>query len=258
MADQREEIARLIDPPFWADLDDTLKWLESQGGKYEAGWPRFRFLKRELAHVMELYDRADAILARQGPGPVEAVAWRPEVVAFANLMEAQLRANDHKPGWKGEFADELFPRIQEEAEELREAIVHHNRQVSLGDVALFLPQSIAEVGREAADVANFAMMIADVCGALAATPTREAGNQGSSQGCGTGHSGEQLEPAVGATAALAPEPTAWRYEFSAHRQEDGFMDGASVWHVGYSATPPSFEVRNLTPLYARLSGSDHA
>lgn len=72
-----------------------------------------------------------------------------------------------------------------------------------------------------------------------------------SQGCGTGHSGEQLEPAVGATAALAPEPAGWRYEFSAPRQEDGYRDGSTVWHVGYAAEPPSFHVRNLKPLYER-------
>lgn len=116
--------------------------------------------------VLELTARAEASEQREAGLRAQVDGLRPEVLAFAHLMEAQLRANDHKPGWKEEFADELFPRIQEEAEELREAIAHHGRQVSWGEMALFLPQSIAEVGREAADVANFAMMIADVCGAL--------------------------------------------------------------------------------------------
>lgn len=76
-----------------------------------------------------------------------------------------------------------------------------------------------------------------------------------SQGCGTGHSGEQLEPAVGATAALAPKPAGWRYEFSAPRQENGYRDGSFIWHVGYAAEPPIYPVRNLTPLY-ELGGSN--
>lgn len=47
------------------------------------------------------------------------------------------------------------------------------------------------------------------------------------------------------------EPVAWRYEFSTPRQEDGYRDGSTVWHVGYSAEPPKFPVRNLKPLYER-------
>ena len=98
--------------------------------------------------------------------PGEGGDLRPEVLSFAHLMEAQLRANDHKPGWKGEFASDLFPRISEEAEELRDAIEQHSKQLNWGDMALYLPEWTVKVGSEAADVANFAMMIADVCGAL--------------------------------------------------------------------------------------------
>lgn len=79
---------------------------------------------------------------------------RPEVLAFAHLMERQLRANDHKPGWKGDSAQSLWRRVNQEAHELGEAVVNREAIDSI------------EAGKEAADVANFAMMIADVCGAL--------------------------------------------------------------------------------------------
>ena len=101
---------------------------------------------------------------------------RHEVLAFAVLMERQLRANDHKPGWKDDFASDLFERVLEEACELREAITIHGAQVSWGEMALYLPQAVARVGLEAADVANFAMMIADVCGAL--TPPQDQAEGG--------------------------------------------------------------------------------
>lgn len=102
----------------------------------------------------------------------EGVAWRPEVRAFADLMEAQLRANDHKPGWKRDHPNyDLMPRLREEADELAGAIFAWVRARRGGG-------SLADaIGREAADVANFAMMIADVCGALA-SPAIDRGSSG--------------------------------------------------------------------------------
>jgi len=94
--------------------------------------------------------------------------WRPEVRAFADLMEAQLRANDHKPGWKGEEWWPLLCRLREETLELQDALGPGSRTD--------LPAWSARVGSEAADVANFAMMIADVCGALPAPAGEKAIN----------------------------------------------------------------------------------
>lgn len=76
---------------------------------------------------------------------------RPEVRAFAVLMEQQLRANDHKPGWKNDTPAALMDRMHEETTELIEALGwgHPN-----------------EIAKEAADVANSALMIADVRGCL--------------------------------------------------------------------------------------------
>lgn len=152
-ADEREEIARIM-----SRIEEERK----KAASYPLGDPmcsRHGGIRDGLKEALEI------ILARQGPGPGEAVAWRPEVVAFANLMEAQLRANDHKGGWRGDTAAALHNRLLEEAEELFDAL--NWRSAFLGDAD---PERI---GSEAADVANFAMMIADVCGALAATPTRE-------------------------------------------------------------------------------------
>lgn len=80
---------------------------------------------------------------------------RDEVFAFAQAMEEQLRANDHKPGWKDDDPDDLIARITDETVELTDVV---NRRFPRKGLIL----------NEAADVANFAMMVADVCGALPA------------------------------------------------------------------------------------------
>lgn len=107
---------------------------------------------------------------------------RPEVAAFAVAMEERLRANEG--GWKrcpiGQLADYL---TREVAELERETLVvckccgAPNRDWKS-------PPLPDRVRSEAADVANFAMMIADVCGALRAPPApspeqsaREQGEQ---------------------------------------------------------------------------------
>ena len=84
---------------------------------------------------------------------------RPEVLAFARLMEAQLRENDHKGGWHGADEDYLLKRLNDEVIELTEAC----------DQRGYAPKSQRKnVGREAADVANFAMMLAGQYKALVA------------------------------------------------------------------------------------------
>lgn len=72
---------------------------------------------------------------------------RDVVRAFAIEMERQLQANDHKGGWGDEDRHWLLERLREEVAELTAAIKERT------------PSAIVQ---EAADVANFAMMIADV------------------------------------------------------------------------------------------------
>lgn len=92
----------------------------------------------------------------------QPIPLRPEVQAFATLMELQLQANDHKGGWTHDTAADLLTRLYEEAAELRAAVTAH---------ALARPNeqeaAMVRVGEEAADVGNFAMMVADVAKVLA-------------------------------------------------------------------------------------------
>ena len=74
------------------------------------------------------------------------LALRQSVATFAQAMEEKLRENDYKGGWKGCDMQYLSMRLTQEREELRKA-------VERGDPT--------EVLREAADVANFCMMIAE-------------------------------------------------------------------------------------------------
>lgn len=83
---------------------------------------------------------------------------RPEVAAFARAMEAKLRKHDKSRGaggWKNDDPSRLLARLDEESEELGLAVSPLSKQ-----------RKKAEVLSEAADVGNFAMMVADVCGAL--------------------------------------------------------------------------------------------
>ncbi|MEF2243988.1 hypothetical protein [Paenibacillus sp. IITD108] len=77
----------------------------------------------------------------------ETVQW------FAEQMEMKLRENDHKGGWEECSLDWLYSRLCQETKELWRSIDH--------------PSTYNMVALEAADVANFAMMIADIARKLA-------------------------------------------------------------------------------------------
>jgi NTP pyrophosphatase (non-canonical NTP hydrolase) len=108
--------------------------------------------------------------------------WRPEVEAFADRMEAKLRENDWKGGWKGCTDLDLFERLGEESAELLSALHRHAKRLSWGEGWVMETDTEERIGREAADVANFAMMIADVCGALQTAPTPEVVAEGTHPG----------------------------------------------------------------------------
>lgn len=71
---------------------------------------------------------------------------RPQVLWFARQMERKLRENDHKGGWEDCSPSELVSRIGLEYTEILVAMQQGSRRA---------------MADEAADVANFAMMIAD-------------------------------------------------------------------------------------------------
>ena len=75
---------------------------------------------------------------------------RPSVLNFAEMMETVLKKNDHKGGWDDCDWKYLRGRLKDELKELENAYAENNGE---------------EVTREAVDVANFAMMIADNFGA---------------------------------------------------------------------------------------------
>lgn len=69
-----------------------------------------------------------------------------EVTAFADAMLRELEINAHKGGWEHESVGWLLRRMKQEVRELDRAL---KKGAPMGDVI-----------SEAADVANFAMMIA--------------------------------------------------------------------------------------------------
>lgn len=73
-------------------------------------------------------------------------AVRPAVMWFAERMEAKLAKNDHKGGWNNCELQYLSMRLKQERKELTEAIKSKDAQ---------------RIIDECADIANFAMMIAD-------------------------------------------------------------------------------------------------
>lgn len=75
-------------------------------------------------------------------------ALRPSVTWFAQEMETVLQANDHKGGWEDCTLPYLTERLIQETGELVVALMED-------DPAVF------DVVKECADIANFAMMIAE-------------------------------------------------------------------------------------------------
>jgi NTP pyrophosphatase (non-canonical NTP hydrolase) len=71
-------------------------------------------------------------------------------------MEERLRANDHKGGWDNCEPEWLLTRLRQEVEELA-------AEIAKGGTRSF---DADRLRLEAADVGNFAMMIADVLGTL--------------------------------------------------------------------------------------------
>lgn len=74
---------------------------------------------------------------------------RKSVRKFAQEMEKQLRANDHKGGWQDMYAEELVTCLEEELEEVREAV----------DASGKVDERRQAIIHETADLANYAMML---------------------------------------------------------------------------------------------------
>lgn len=81
----------------------------------------------------------------------EQIKLRPEVARFAEKMEKQLQANEHKGGWKNCDVDFLWDELSKNHSVLDYALAHNNTSTVL---------------RRCANIANFVMMIADNWGGL--------------------------------------------------------------------------------------------
>ncbi len=89
---------------------------------------------------------------------------RPPLKAFAIIMEQKLKDNDYKGGWASCESSELLRMLKEEVYELEEILnkkewSRHGR--SAGENVSLTDVSGEAIAKECADVANFAMMIAD-------------------------------------------------------------------------------------------------
>ena len=114
-------------------------------------------------------ERLDGTAAQPADEP------RAIVRAFALAMERKLAANDAVKGsWKQDAPSVLFARLNDEIRELNEALAAW-RQASRRTYAPanWASDWVQDVLAEAADCANYLMMIADVVGAL--PPTDERG-----------------------------------------------------------------------------------
>lgn len=89
----------------------------------------------------------------------------PSVRAFAHWMEAKLDENIHKGdrnGWLKDDPHSLLRRLREEVDELEDAMNFWSSHGADGQI----PAAVDRITREASDVGNFAMMIADWYGGL--------------------------------------------------------------------------------------------
>lgn len=110
--------------------------------------------------------------------------WRPAVESFADLMEVKLQVHDGgKDGWAGRPTGWLMSRMVDEIIEMMnemepegQSIMHYfialhmlrlaSAELAACDLVLSNESTPEKLGFEAADVANFAMMIASNCGSL--------------------------------------------------------------------------------------------
>ena len=83
---------------------------------------------------------------------------RPSVLWFAGQMETKLRENEHKGNWTTRPDGDLLVDLEGEVVELEDSIA--------------LQTNPTEIIKEAADVANFAMMIATKHGEIPWKPGR--------------------------------------------------------------------------------------
>lgn len=159
-------------------LDEQARFLLAEKNKWFA---QAKSLERRLAESLAALSKAEALLVdlyrvyhdlggegvpfqdrlNQVVAPRRVSGTLPFVLQFALRMEAKLEANRHKgdrEGWIRDDPQALFERLKQEAAELE-------REILVGFVRMHEPANAPfhadKLANEAADVANFALMIAD-------------------------------------------------------------------------------------------------
>lgn len=92
---------------------------------------------------------------------------RASVAWFSTQMEAKLAKNDHKGGWASCDVRWLLQRLKEETKELEHVLDMRDLEKgyrSAGEGLVLIDTDNEAVVSEAVDIANFAMMIADLYG----------------------------------------------------------------------------------------------
>ncbi|MNU34876.1 hypothetical protein D3C71_234620 [compost metagenome] len=89
-----------------------------------------------------------------------SIVLRPEVQWFAEQMELMLQANEHKGGWSSESSEFLLMECERNFDMLDVAVSNHTR-ASHTDSKELRKEWMAAIMRRSANVANFAMMVAD-------------------------------------------------------------------------------------------------
>lgn len=83
---------------------------------------------------------------------------RDPILRFSRIMETKLREHDDRDGWEDCDLVWLFERAEDEMKELKKEITMYMNHSSLSPKWLVIKE---RVQREAADVANFCMMMSD-------------------------------------------------------------------------------------------------
>lgn len=152
---ESERPTRVLVSGVWEPLCYCVEPIESEGrGK---GKPGCTFCGGLL--TLPKTTRAEPYTPGQDGTAPQPDGIRESVLAFAWAMEERLRKYDDergKRGWMTSDPGDLFERLLEEAEELRAVLAI--------EYVEFPPWT--RYREEAADVANFAMMIADTTGSL--------------------------------------------------------------------------------------------
>lgn len=143
IAAAKTENAKLLDENITQQLAarELVALFDGDGGHAQGQETLAESYKRAERYVRELAAARSEVARLR-----ETLPLRPVVAWFAQQMETVLLANDHKGGWDPSDIGYLKDRLREECVELEMALDAR-------------PNDQAQ--REAVDVANFAMMIAD-------------------------------------------------------------------------------------------------